>query len=283
MSTPEPWNCPGCNAAVTTRFCPACGERALPAHELTLRGLAHQVLEALTNIDSRLIRSLRCLVNRPGSLTVAYLQGRRQYYIKPFQLFLIANALFFAVQSMTDARIFSTSLDSHLHGQDWSDLAQSWVTQRLESLPTTLERLAPVFDQAVALNAKSLIILMALPFSLLLPVVFRSSRRPFAAHVAFSLHFYSFLLLLFCAALAIAAVDVLFGGSGLKSSAMDNILSLLNIAACATYLFFATGTVYGERGGWRIFKTAALTAAVAGIVLGYRFVLLPITLYTTSV
>jgi len=281
MNVDEPWTCPSCNVTVSTPFCPACGERALQTRDLTLRGLVNQVVEAFTNVDGRLIRSLRCLVNRPGVLTLAHLQGQRQPYIKPFQLFLIANALFFAVQSMTEVRIFSTSLDSHLHGQDWSALAQEWVAQRLETLQTTLDRYAPIFDQAVALNAKSLIILMVLPFSLVLPVVFNRSQRPFVTHVVFSLHFYAFLLLLFCAALAIAAVDVLFGGAGLKSSAMDNILSLLNVAACAIYLYFATGMVYDERGGWRIFKTAVLTVAVAGIALGYRFVLMPITLYTT--
>jgi len=39
--------------------------------------------------------------------------------------------------------------------------------------------------------------------------------------------------------------------------------------------------VYGATGASRILKAVALTVAVAGIVLGYRFVLLVITLYTT--
>lgn len=78
---------------------------------------------------------------------------------------------------------------------------------------TSLELYAPVFNQAVALNAKSLIILMVLPFALLLPLVFFRNRQPFMAHVVFSLHLYAFLLLLFCVSLGIAAVDVLFGGA----------------------------------------------------------------------
>ncbi len=46
------------------------------------------------------------------------------------------------------------------------------------------------------------------------------------------------------------------------------------------YLHVATGNVYGGTGASRVFKVVALTLAVAGIVLGYRFVLLLITLYT---
>jgi hypothetical protein len=68
---------------------------------------------------------------RPGALTIAYLEGPRKPYISPFQLFLISNLLFFAVQSITHDKVFSTPLDSHLHGQDWSELARDPVENRL--------------------------------------------------------------------------------------------------------------------------------------------------------
>jgi hypothetical protein len=62
---------------------------------------------------------------------------------------------------------------------------------------------------------------------------------------------------------------------------MDNILSVINLAACATYLYIATGTVYRASGAIRVIKVLALTLAVGGMVLGYRFVLFLITLYST--
>jgi hypothetical protein len=122
---------------------------------------------------------------------VAYLKGQRKPFTLPLPLFLFANVLFFAVQSMVGAKIFSTPLDAHLHGF-WSPLAQSLVTHHLEARGTTLELYAPVFDQAVALNAKSLIVLMVLPFAAIPPVVFFRRRRPFVVHLVFSLHFYAF-------------------------------------------------------------------------------------------
>jgi hypothetical protein len=202
-------------------------------------------------------------------------------YIGPFELFLIANVLFFATQSLTNTNIFSSTLDSHLHNQDWRAVAQVLVSHRLETMQTTLDLYAPIFNQAVVLNAKSLIILMALPFAFLLPIMFYRDRQPFAAHEVFSLHLYAFLLLLFCVSLAIAAVDVLFGGAGLNSARMDNILSVINLAVCATYLYIATGAVYHASGAIRVIKVLALTLAVGGMVLGYRFVLFLITLYST--
>jgi hypothetical protein len=156
--------------------------------------------------------------------------------------------LFFAMQSLTGSNVLGASLDSHMHEQDWSALAQSLVGQRLESTHTTLDRFAPVFDTAVVVNAKSLIILMAVPFALLLPLVFLRNRLPFGAHAVFSLHLYTFLLLMFSTALLIARVDAWMGGGGLKSARVDNVLTVINLLVCATYLYVATGVFYGARG-----------------------------------
>ena len=219
-------------------------------------------------------------VARPGALTVAYLQGQRRPYIRPLQLFLIANVLFFAVESLTNSTIFSTPLDSHLHKQPWDGFAQGLVPNRLASLHTTLELYAPVFDSAAALNARTLVILMALAFAPLLSVVFYRKHRPVVVNVVFSLHLYAFGLLLFSGALVLVTVSVLFGGPGLASETFDKTLSVALMIACATYLYAATGAVYGEVRVVRILKVVALTVAVAAIVLGYRFALLVITLYS---
>ena len=276
-----PWTCPNCRKAVATLFCPDCGERPVAPPDLSLKGVSAQVLKAVGGIDGRLIRSLRALIGRPGMLTEAYRQGRRKPYLGPFQLFLIVNLFFFAAQSLTHTKIFSSSLDSHLHHQDWSEVAQQMVSKRLEATHTTLDRYAPLFDQAVVLNAKSLVILMAAPIALLLPIVFLRSGRPFAVNVAFALHLVAFLLLLFCFSLAVVGVDLLLGGVGLESARMDNALTLFNLCACATYLALATGRVYSASGVTRVLRVLALTLAVGVIVPGYRFAIFAITLYTT--
>ena len=281
MTGSESWICPACNRTVATKYCPDCGERLARASDLTLRGLFGQAVRAFSDIDGRVIRSFRHLVARPGALTVAYLRGQRKAYLPPFGLFLVANALFFTIESLTGQNVFSTTLDSHLHHQDWGAFAQQLVTQRVESLQTTLDHYAPVFDHAVGVNSKSLIILMVLAFALVPPLVFYRSRRSFGTHLVFSLHLYAFLLLLFCVTLVIAALDVWFGGAGLASARVDHALSVAELLICALYLYVATGAVYGTRRGARVVQVVLLTLAVACLVLGYRFVLLPITLYTT--
>lgn len=275
------WTCPSCTKSVLTPFCAQCGEEPLAPRDLTLRGLTEKLLHAFTSIDARVVRTTRCLVRYPGKLTLAWTEGVRKPYVAPFQLFLVANVIFFAVQWLTGANIFSSTLDSHLHHQDWSELARSLVNERLRATSTSLDRYAEVFDRAAVLNAKSFIVLMTLPFALLLPLVFFSERRPFMSHVVFSLHLYTFLLLLFCAAMAAAQVSVLVGLGGLDSGPVDTLLSVINLAACALYIYLAIGPVYRASGAMRVVRACALALAVGAIVVGYRFTVFLITLYAT--
>ncbi len=274
------WTCPTCNVLVVTPFCARCGEQPLAPRELTLHGLAENFWRAFTSLDARTARTAWCLLRHPGKLTVAWTQGVHKPYVAPFQLFLIANVLFFAIQSLTGENVFSSTLDSHLHHQDWSDLARSLVTQRLQDTNTRLEDYAPAFDRAVVLHAKSLILLMTIPFALLLPLVFFRKQRPFMAHVVFSLHLYTFLLLLFCAALLAARFSAFLGIGGLETPMVDNVLSVANVLACMLYLYVAIGPVYGSEDAIRVLQTILLSISIASIVLGYRFVLFLITVST---
>jgi hypothetical protein len=280
-SMTQPWTCPTCRTAVSTPFCPSCGERPVGARDLTLKSISAQLFKALGGVDGRLLRTLRALIGRPGSLTVAYQQGQRKPYVGPFQLFLLCNLIFFTAQSLSHTKIFSSPLDSHLHRQDWSDLAQQLVARRLEATHVTLDHYAPVFDQAVVLNAKSLVFLMVLPFALLLPIFYLRSRRPFAVHAAFSLHLYAFLLLLFCVSLAVVAVDLFFGGAGLDAAWMDNVLTATNLVALGLYVYVSSGRVYAVQGAVRLFSALGLTLALGVILVGYRFAIFLITLYST--
>ncbi|SAL33684.1 DUF3667 domain-containing protein [Caballeronia humi] len=285
MSAPAHWTCPTCAIEVTTPFCPQCGESPLRPPDLTLRGIAAKVLHAATSIDGRLLRTVWCLLCHPGQLTVAHLKGQRMPYVAPFQLFLIANAFFFAMQSLTDTQIFGSTMESHLNHQDWSPLATTLVAERVAMLHTDLAQYTPEFNRAAVLNAKSLIILMVVPFALLLSVTFafvrKQKRKPFVAYVYFSLHLYAFLLLLFSLALMIAAINVHAGGAGLASPAVDKVLSLINLSVCGIYAYLALGPVFDSHGLARFVRATALTIGAAFIVLGYRFVIFLITLYLT--
>ncbi len=245
---------------------------------MTLHALAKEAFEAFTNVDGRLVRSLQTVVTRPGALTVAYMSGRRKPFVSPVSLFLIVNVLFFAFESITGGSVFTTPLSAHLDTQPWSELARPWVAAELRQRGTSLAQFAPEFDRQVALNARSLIIVMAVAFGAVLTLVFRGSGRLVVAHAAFALHLYTFLLMAFCVATAVPPLNTLLGRR-FGSDELDHVLSIGLLAACSVYLFIAVAAVYGVRGLQRAVKTLLLASAAALLVLGYRFALFVLTLY----
>ena len=271
--------CPTCNRDVSSRYCPACGERQLQPADLTFGHLVTHAIETVSNTDGRVFASVRDLATRPGMLTASYVQGRRKPYIGPLQLFLLANVIFFAMQSISGWRIFSTPLDSHRRDQVYSRVARRLVDDRLADQRTTLASYAPVFNQAAALNAKSLIILMVPPWALLAWLMFRRRDRTVVLHVVFALHFFAFVLLLYSVLLIIAAMATRW--LGFSGAALDGWLALLHLAINIAYLYRAVGTAYAETGVVRVLNVGTLAAAVPVILIGYRFVIFLITLYTT--
>lgn len=265
---------------VTTTYCPVCGERRLAARDLTVRGLFEQAFQAITSLDLRLLRTVGHLLRYPGLLTVKYVEGPRKSYVGPFALFLLANVLFVAMEALTGSDVFSTPLANHLHDQPWSPWAQRMVADRMAAMHVGIGEYAPVFDKAVAENAKALVVLMALPFAVLPALLFHSSGRPSVTHVAFSLHFHAFMLLALSLAVMIPAIDVLLGGHGLQSRILDNTIAVALLLAFASYLYLSAQVVYRATGAMRILKTVLLMIASAVIMLGYRFAIFLITLYT---
>jgi Protein of unknown function (DUF3667) len=278
---PRQWRCPTCGINVNAQHCPGCGEKVLEAKDLTFMGLMSQVFQTVTSVDGRLLRSLRVLVTRPGTITSAYVNGPRRPYIGPFQLFLIVNVTFFAVQSFSGSPMFSTSLHSHMYDQDWSEFARTLVAHKLQAEHATLATYAPVFDHAVDVNAKSLVILLVLPFTLLLIPLFAGSHRPFVTHLVFALHLLAFLLLCSCVLLLITTLVSTLGGAGLRSLLVDWGLFAVLIAVIATYLYVATAVVYAAEGWVRALKVAVLAVVIAAAVPGYRFLIFLVTLTFT--
>ena len=91
--------CASCGAVSTGEFCSVCGERRAGAHDLSVRRVAGDLVEAVTTLDSRAYRSFRRLVTRPGFLTAELAAGRRQRYLAPIHLFVLVNLVYFLIAS----------------------------------------------------------------------------------------------------------------------------------------------------------------------------------------
>jgi hypothetical protein len=91
--------CANCDAVLTGDYCSACGQ-AVKYHLHSFLELFSEVTEVLTHSDSRLWRTLRALLFKPGFLTQQFLAGRRASYLSPFRLYFVMSVLFFLVVSI---------------------------------------------------------------------------------------------------------------------------------------------------------------------------------------
>ncbi len=91
--------CKNCGKEAPEAYCAYCGQSTkttLPSLiELLTDGLA-----AVFSYDGRLWNTLRLLITRPGGLTKEYLDGRRQPYLSPLQLFIWLQAITFLVHRL---------------------------------------------------------------------------------------------------------------------------------------------------------------------------------------
>lgn len=110
-----PHACLNCGAVLTGLFCAACGQEAHIATP-TVGEFAREFLQDQIALEGKLLRTLKLLARRPGQLTLEYLEGRRQRYIRPLRLYLTMSVLYFAV-----AGLFGGSSAPELSGKKAAD------------------------------------------------------------------------------------------------------------------------------------------------------------------
>ena len=268
--------CPSCGHSSTGRFCSACGEDKCRSKNYSLFGHLGETFKVITNIESGFFRSFRALIARPGLLTAEYFAGRRKPFLKPLQLFLFCNIIFFFVQSYTRFNTLSTPLYVHTHQLPYSGYAREKVNKVLLEKGTPFREYQARFDATIETQSKTLVVLLIPMLALLLQVLYWRAGRYFVEHLVFSVHFFSFFLLLLSAHLLLMTVIVGLARRVTTHLAFfDNDLLLTTplLLVCLTYLLVAVRRVYNQ--GWfvTILKCVILTAGMMFIVQLYRFCL----------
>lgn len=274
--------CANCGEALAGPFCYRCGERRLEPEHVTIRHFAGESLEAITDLDGRLWRSVRLLFTHPGQLTADYMAGRRQRYVRPLQLFLLFNVVYFVFQSAAGQTTYTTPLDTHLnlvHGA----LARRMVSAEIEGDEVPFVQYEATFNAVTANQAATLIIAMIPVFALLLFALHGRLRRPYVEHLVLSAHFYAYLLLVEALLLGILfPIRLLARTVGLNLAFLngDGFWLPVMVAAICYFLFFALRRVYGQSAPIRALKTLLLVFGLFWVIHFYRFLLFFTTFYS---
>lgn len=95
----RPENCLNCKTALLGSYCHSCGQEAL-IEAPSFREFLHEYLHHYVALEGKLVRTIGALLLKPGQLTVDFLEGRRQRFVKPFAFYATFSFLFFIALSL---------------------------------------------------------------------------------------------------------------------------------------------------------------------------------------
>lgn len=221
--------CLNCGAVLAGEFCHRCGQKSEP-RVLPVRQMAAGLADDLLSLDSRIVRTLRGLLFRPGSLTTEYLAGRRVGYVPPFRLYLMVSAVNLALSAWLRSNSFFF----------FSATPGAGSARVIALLPRVMFILLPAFAAILA-------------------VVYRG--RMFAEHFVFALHFHSAAFL--AATAHVLLVSPAVGIPRPLVPAARFLDALLQIAVFA-HLYLSLREVYGRS---RLATAASMAAVLAAYIL----------------
>ncbi|HEU0223914.1 MAG TPA: DUF4286 family protein [Steroidobacteraceae bacterium] len=296
-----PVTCLDCGAPVPGAHCARCGQAA-DVHVLSMKEVAGDVTHSLLHLDSRVWRTLRLLLRRPGELTREFVAGRHQRYLPPFRLYLAISILFFALNALlpgTDiVKLNDSGRESRASiavmapeelrrelaaegilpaddGQAGSDTRRCQVEFSDNPAFDDIERSltnacrkiladdGKRFAQQFATTAPKLMFLFLPLMAAVALLFYRRPRRLYAEHLVLFLHNHSFTFIL------LAVTDVIDALAGLKPP----YTTLIGTANLPLYLFLpyyvfrSMRVVYGE-GRLRTSLKFAAIAVIYLVLLG---------------
>jgi hypothetical protein len=275
--------CVACGHPLSASYCSACGERRASERRHTLREFATDNIEALTSFDGRAIRTYRLLLTRPGELTLEFIRGVRLRYLPPLQCFLIINVLFFLWSTAVHTRVLDADLQLHLRNGIYGRTAARLIAEKIVAQHGDSALVVHEFATVTGAQAKSLVLVMVPLFAICVGAltVGRTPKRYAVHDLVFSLHFYSYVLVLLAGVLSvlIVLVKALPPPLGATLNGQTNtILSVSLSLGTAVYLALGLRRVYGL-GRVRAGATAAAATFLVGMVFAtYRALLFFITI-----
>lgn len=190
--------CENCEATLQGEFCHACGQKNLAPDSWSIRHAAGDYWQELSELDSKVFRTLRLLLSKPGELTRQYLSGKRQPFVPPVKLYLAITALFFFFGSQTDFTVEGFQRTGNARGL--TDVIHKIAD--IEKIPyeVALEK----FDEGFHKKFSIVMGLGVVAFAWFTHLLYRSREVYYARSLVFALHFWSlFFVVVFVWRLAI--------------------------------------------------------------------------------
>lgn len=243
--------CTNCGEETADVYCARCGEKQPNPHDLTLGHYAHEVFHELVHLDSKIFRTLRELVIKPGHLTAQYFAGRKKRYIAPLRLFLtLFLVTFFAYSAFEPVAIYSLRGLMRIDpGDDLERALERAATKRKIGYEDLVTRIEHRWQKNMSLVSMIGILAVAAVLKLLY------FRRFFTEHLVFGTHYMCFAYVMSLLHWPIYLII------GIQQSAANYAVMVITAIISCIYIYLALRRVYGQGRGVTLAKAVVVWAA----------------------
>lgn len=252
--------CKNCSTAFKGNFCPECGQ-SVREFDKPINFLFVDLMGNMFAFDTRVWKSFKTLLTRPGKFTFDYLDGRRARYMPPFRLYVFISFIFFLILSFNLSKAIDLSDETkekissfNFVGGDREE-DESQGIANTDSItdennihiyssgisPIKAKQVATQFAANPDVYINSFLKFISWSMFLLMPLYafilwwfFRKSKRYYYSHLILSINQHSFMFLMF---ILVFIVKLILPG---RTFTPENyLLFLVPVYSCiGTYTFY---------------------------------------------
>jgi len=255
-ATAEGSTCPNCGRERPEHFCPQCGQNDR-VYARAIGSVTGEFVRETFEVDSRLYRSLKLLLFKPGRLTTEFSRNRRASYMSPVRLYIFASFLFFLVLSLSGT-LDSPEITVRASG-DQELVERQGPTDEpgvafVAELPDPIERfflfagIDPLHDLSVTeeqiISNLPIAMFFLLPlYALIIAAFYFRKGRFFVEHLVFVIHVQTFVFMAYTVSLLLPRAGPI------------GWISLVLLLIQYPYFVIALRRYYGDGWVWSVAKS----------------------------
>jgi hypothetical protein len=207
--------CPNCEEQLNDQmnYCFNCGQEN-HIKRVSVKMLMSDFSSTYFSFDSKLFSSLKYLLIKPSFLSLEYLNGKIEAYLRPIRMYVFISFVFFLLNSMLSA---NSTYDSIKFTKDGNPVSSEFVQEELKTTDVESDsfleidnrlfegKLKKIFSDDKEIKLFIVFLKSKLPilFFLLIPVLgllffifFYKKKYYYVDHLVFALHLQSFMFVL---------------------------------------------------------------------------------------
>jgi len=291
----EDKTCLNCRHVVDQKFCPNCGQENSDTRK-TFHHLFIHFFEDLTHYENAFWKTIRNLLFKPSTLTKEYLSGKRLSYLAPVRLYIFISFITFLLIALfpnkvtenlgkngknissnlvkqgkgrnlaNDSKYFELTpmkeIDSiQKYGKEKEKLSDFgyWTYEKISHVTknNTKAEIIEKFIESFFHNIPKILFIIMPFFAFFLWLFHNKKKWYYFDHGIFTLHYFSFLLLIFLILFLINKIIGIFGEDSPIAFVAD-IINFVGIAWMCYYFYPAHHRFYGESRFVSFLKSATL-------------------------